>query len=266
MATIYIEEKPYEVPEGRNLLETCLSLGFDLPYFCWHPALGSAGACRQCAVKQFKDENDKKGRIVMACMTSVRDGARISIHDPEAKAFRAANIERLMANHPHDCPVCGEGGECHLQDMTVMSGHVHRDHRFAKRTHRNQDLGPLIEHEMNRCISCYRCVRFYTDYAGGRDFNVFGVHDHVYFGRFEDGPFENEFSGNLVELCPTGVFTDKHPARTITSVPGISPKPRPRSACTAPCRLQHPSRPSAAALLRRVRNRYHHQCQRLFSL
>ena len=209
MATIFIDNRPYEVNEGDNLLHACLSLGFDLPYFCWHPAMNSVGACRQCAVKQFKDENDTRGKIVMACMTPAANGTRISIDDPEARAFRAANIEWLMLSHPHDCPVCDEGGECHLQDMTVMTGHSYRRTRFKKRTHRNQYLGPFINHEMNRCIQCYRCVRFYRDYAGGRDFNVFACHHAVYFGRHEEGALENEFSGNLVEVCPTGVFTDK---------------------------------------------------------
>ena len=86
--------------------------------------MGSVGACRQCAVKQFKDESDTKGGIVMACLTPADDGVRISIEDPEAKAFRTGVAEWLMASHPHDCPVCDEGGECHLQDMTVMDGHV----------------------------------------------------------------------------------------------------------------------------------------------
>ena len=209
MITIFIDNKPHQVKQGQNLLQACLSLGFDLPYFCWHPALHSVGACRQCAVKQFKDEKDTRGRIVMSCMTPVSEGMRISIDDPEARAFRKGVIEWLMLNHPHDCPVCDEGGECHLQDMTVMTGHTYRRTRFKKRTHRNQDLGPFINHEMNRCIQCYRCVRFYRDYAGGRDLDVFASHDHVYFGRHEDGVLESEFSGNLVEVCPTGVFTDK---------------------------------------------------------
>ena len=209
MATIYIDDKPHEVKEGQNMLQACLSLGYDLPYFCWHPALQSVGACRQCAVKQFKDDSDKRGRIVMACMTPVANGLRISIEDPEAKAFRKSVIEWLMTNHPHDCPVCDEGGSCHLQDMTVMAQHTYRRFRFKKRTHRNQYLGPFLNHEMNRCIQCYRCVRFYRDYAGGRDFDVLGAHNHVYFGRHEDGVLENEFSGNLAEICPTGVFTDK---------------------------------------------------------
>ncbi len=209
VATIYIDGKSYEVDPGDNLLHAALSLGLDLPYFCWHPAMGSVGACRQCAVKQYKDEEDKQGQIVMACMTPANDGARISIKTRKWWIFEQRVIEWLMVNHPHDCPVCDEGGECHLQDMTVMTGHDYRRYRFQKRTYRNQYLGPLINHEMNRCIQCYRCVRFYNDYAGGDDLDVFGAHDHVYFGRHEDGVLENEFSGNLVEVCPTGVFTDK---------------------------------------------------------
>src|SRR6186713_1820150 len=109
MATLYIDNKPYEVSGGKNLLEVCLSLGIDLPYFCWHPALGSVGACRQCAIKVFKDENDTNGRIIMSCMEPVTDKQRISVFDPEAVEFRSTVIELLMTNHPHDCAVCDEG-------------------------------------------------------------------------------------------------------------------------------------------------------------
>ena len=209
MAKIYVDDRGYTADPRQNLLHACLSLGFNLPYFCWHPAMGSVGACRQCAVKQFKDENDTHGKIVMACMTTAAEGTRISIRDPEAVEFRAAIIEGMMINHPHDCPVCDEGGHCHLQDMTVMTGHDYRRYAFQKRTFHNQYLGPLINHEMNRCIQCYRCVRFYREYAGGRDFDAFGLRDQVYFGRQAEGLLESEFSGNLVEVCPTGVFTDK---------------------------------------------------------
>ena len=209
MARIEIDGHPYEVHDGSNLLSACLSLGLDLPYFCWHPALGSAGACRQCAVIQYKDVKDQHGRLVMACMTPVADAMRVSIAAEPARQFRSDNIELLMTNHPHDCPVCEEGGECHLQDMTAMTGHTFRRYRGLKRTHNNQNLGPFINHEMNRCIACYRCVRFYNDYAGGHDLQALGIHNNVYFGRFEDGVLESEFSGNLVEVCPTGVFTDK---------------------------------------------------------
>lgn len=209
MATLYVDRDAYEVDPKDNLLAACLSRGLDIPYFCWHPALGSVGACRQCAVRQYRDENDTRGRIVMACMTRADDGMRISIDDAATKDFRASVIEWLMLNHPHDCPVCEEGGECHLQDMTLQTGHIYRRYRYTKRTFRNQYLGPFINHEMNRCITCYRCVRFYQDYAGGQDLQAFASKNHVYFGRTEEGTLENEFSGNLVEVCPTGVFTDK---------------------------------------------------------
>lgn len=169
MATIHVDGKEYEVNGADNLLEACLSLGLDIPYFCWHPALGSVGACRQCAVKQYQNAEDTRGRLVMSCMTPASDGTFISIDDEEAKQFRESVVEWLMTNHPHDCPVCEEGGNCHLQDMTVMTGHSFRRYRFTKRTHRNQDLGPFISHEMNRCIACYRCVRYYKDYADGTD-------------------------------------------------------------------------------------------------
>ncbi len=227
MAKIYVDNVEYEVPDGKNLLEVCLSLGKDITYFCWHPKMHSVGACRQCAVTVYRDENDTRGRIGMACMMDAVDGTRISIQDENSKTFRAGNIESLMINHPHDCAVCDEGGECHLQDMTVMSGHNYRRYRFEKRTHINQNLGPFINHEMNRCIQCYRCVRFYNDYAGGQDFGVFASSGRVYFGRSEEGTLENEFSGNLVEVCPTGVFTDKtlrqHYTRKwdLTSAPSI---------------------------------------------
>jgi NADH-quinone oxidoreductase subunit G len=208
MSIVYIDNRPHQMDENQNLLHACLSAGMNLPYFCWHPALGSVGACRQCAVKQFKDESDRHGKIVMACMTPVKEGTRISIDDPEAVEFRRSIVEGLMLNHPHDCPVCDEGGECHLQDMTVMTGHDYRRASVEKRTFRNQYLGPFVHHEMNRCIQCYRCVRFYREYAGGADLNSFALRDTVYFGREREGVLESEFAGNLVEVCPTGVFTD----------------------------------------------------------
>ncbi|WP_025762825.1 NADH-quinone oxidoreductase subunit NuoG [Dyadobacter tibetensis] len=229
MADISIDNIPYTVAEGKNLLEVCLSLGIKLPYFCWHPAMGSVGACRQCAVTVFKDVNDTRGRLMMACMEPVRDGLYISVNNASARAFRAQNIEWLMTNHPHDCAICDEGGACHLQDMTVLTGHAYRKYNYPKRTHLNQNLGPLIHHEMNRCIQCYRCVRYYKEYAGGRDLDVFAAHDLVYFGRAHEGNLENEFSGNLTEVCPTGVFTDKtlrqHYTRKwdMTMAPSICP-------------------------------------------
>src|SRR5690348_5269712 len=254
MATVYVDNRAYPMNAEQNLLHQCLSLGFNLPYFCWHPALGSVGACRQCAVKQFKDEHDTQGKIVMACMTPAAEGTRIAIHDPEAAAFRAAIIEGLMLNHPHDCPVCDEGGECHLQDMTVMTGHMYRRYEFQKRTFRNQYLGPFVNHEMNRCIQCYRCVRYYRDYAGDRDLNAYLMRNVVFFGRSEDGVLESEFSGNLVEVCPTGVFTDKTLSDHYSRKWDLQTAPSVCAHCGTGCNTSPGER---YGRLKRISNRYH---------
>ena len=250
---ITIEGASYEVDDTRNLLDICLSLGYDLPYFCWHPAMGSIGACRQCAVKLFWDDDDQTGEIVMACLTRPRPGNRVAISDDEAVRFRARVIELLMTSHPHDCPVCDEGGECHLQDMTVMTGHVYRRYPYRKRTWENHDLGPFVTHEMNRCIQCYRCTRFYNDYAGGRDFGVFGLRDEVYFGRLADGALESEFSGNLVEVCPVGVFDDKTLAAHYTRKWDLQTAPAVCPFCARGCNIIAGERYGE---LRRVLNRY----------
>ncbi|PMY61943.1 MULTISPECIES: NADH-quinone oxidoreductase subunit NuoG [Pseudomonas] len=261
MATIHVDGKALEVDGADNLLQACLSLGLDIPYFCWHPALGSVGACRQCAVKQYTDENDTRGRIVMSCMTPATDNTWISIDDEESKAFRSSVVEWLMTNHPHDCPVCEEGGHCHLQDMTVMTGHNERRYRFTKRTHQNQELGPFIAHEMNRCIACYRCVRFYKDYAGGTDLGVFGAHDNVYFGRVEDGTLESEFSGNLTEVCPTGVFTDKTHSERYNRKWDMQFSPSICHGCSSGCNISPGERYGE---LRRIENRYNGSVNQYF--
>ncbi|MEC7121278.1 MAG: NADH-quinone oxidoreductase subunit NuoG [Pseudomonadota bacterium] len=261
MATIHVDGKQLEVNGADNLLQACLSLGLDIPYFCWHPALGSVGSCRQCAVKQFANADDKRGRLVMSCMTPSADNTYISIDDEEAKAFRASMIELLMSNHPHDCPVCEEGGHCHLQDMTVMSGHDTRRYRFTKRTHENQYLGPFIGHEMNRCIACYRCVRYYKDYAGGTDLGVYGSASNVYFGREKDGVLESEFSGNLVEVCPTGVFTDKTHSERYNRKWDMQYAPSICQGCSSGCNISAGERYGE---LRRIENRFNGDVNQYF--
>ena len=263
MARVNIDGKDYDLPEGQNLLHACLSERLDLPYFCWHPAMGSVGSCRLCAVLQYRDEADTRGRLQMACMMTVEDGLRIGIGASDGEAsrpaafaadFRRQVIEWLMENHPHDCPVCEEGGECHLQDMTVMAGHSMRRYAGMKRTWENQYLGPFVGHEMNRCITCYRCVRYYRDYAGGTDLDAFGSRARMFFGRAEDGVLESEFAGNLVEVCPTGVFTDKPFSKVYTrkwdlqSAPSICPH------CSVGCNTFPAER---YGVLKRVHNRYH---------
>jgi NADH-quinone oxidoreductase subunit G len=253
MATVYIDGEPYTADPAQNMLFTALTLGFNLPYFCWHPAMGSVGACRQCAVKQFRDEKDTRGKLVMACMTPAGENTRISIHDADAVKFRAGVIEGLMLNHPHDCPVCDEGGECHLQDMTVMTGHDYRRYPYEKRTFRNQYLGPFVNQEMNRCIQCYRCVRFYREYAGGEDFEAHLLRNLVFFGRHQDGVLENEFSGNLVEVCPTGVFTDKSLKQHYTRKWDLQFAPSICVHCGLGCNTSPGER---YGMLRRIVNRY----------
>ncbi|BFM02192.1 hypothetical protein Psyaliredsea_08390 [Psychrobacter alimentarius] len=113
MAVIHIDGTTVEVDSSDNLLQACLSLGIDVPYFCYHPALGSVGSCRQCAVKQYQNKEDMeagRGRLVMSCMVAPGDDMYISVTDDEAKAFRKSMVELLMTNHPHDCPTCEEGG------------------------------------------------------------------------------------------------------------------------------------------------------------
>ena len=293
MPTIFVDGQEFQVKEGANVLEACLSAGIDLPYFCWHPSMGSIGSCRQCAVVQYQNAEDTNGRIVMGCMTPVSEGARFSLNSgsgadqdsPSAvdetaieasvqapidvptkvpdkgREFRQAVIESLMLNHPHDCPVCAEGGECHLQDMTVMVGHRDRRYRGLKNTHRNQYLGPLISHEMNRCITCYRCERFYTDYAGGTDLSAQASHDHVYFGRHQDGVLESEFSGNLVEVCPTGVFTDKPLLKQYSRKWDLQSAPSICTGCAVGCNILPGER---YGKLKRIHNRYNDQVNGYF--
>ncbi len=206
MPKLKIDGIEIEAPKGMKVIEAAARLGIVIPRFCFHAGLGSVGACRMCAVKFV--EGPVKG-IQMSCMTDAQDGMVVSTTDEEAVDFRRHVIEWLMMNHPHDCPVCDEGGHCLLQDMTVAGGHGIRRYLEKKRTYRDQYLGVFVQHEMNRCIHCWRCRRFYQEFAGYRDFGAMQIANHTYFGRFQDGPLESPFSGNLIDICPTGVYTDK---------------------------------------------------------
>ncbi len=261
ISKIYVNKKKYYVNKSHNLLQVCLSIGLDIPYFCWHPKLGSVGSCRQCAVTQCNSLSDSQGRLVMSCMTPAIDGSIILTNDKISKIFRKNIVELLLTNHPHDCPVCEEGGNCHLQDVTAMNKHHIRNYRFLKRTHKNQYLGSFIKHEMNRCIGCYRCVRYYKDYADGRDFNVYGANSNIYFGRVEDGILENEHSGNLVEICPTGVFTDKTHSQQYNRKWDMQYAPSICQSCSVGCNISIGERHGE---IRRIENRYHQNINHYF--
>ncbi len=206
MPKIIIDDIEIEVAPKTTVIEAAAQLGIMIPRFCYHPALGSVGACRVCAVKFL--EGPLKG-IQMSCMVEAQDGMVVSTTDKEAADFRKSVIEWLMLHHPHDCPVCDAGGHCLLQDMTVSGGHGIRRYAGPKRTYHDQYLGPLIQHEMNRCIHCYRCSRFYQEFTGYTDLGVMRNANSTYFGRFEDGVLQSPFTGNLSDICPTGVYTDK---------------------------------------------------------
>ncbi len=211
MPKLIIDNRSIEVPAGTKVIAAAEKLGIIIPRFCYHPGLGSFGACRMCAVKFL--EGPVKG-VQMSCMEDAKDGMVVSTTDPEAVEFRKYVIEWLMMHHPLDCPVCDEGGHCLLQDETVSGGHGRRRYLGPKRTYRDQYLGPFVQHEMNRCIHCWRCRNFYQGFAGYRDYGAMQIGNRMYFGRFEDGPLESPFAGNIIDVCPTGVLTDK-PGRFI---------------------------------------------------
>ena len=261
MGTMQIEHHVIPFEPGDNVLHVALNAGISIPHFCYHDALGSLGACRLCAVEISHKDSGQAPRVAMACLEPAGDGLIVSVSAKTAQRVRQQVIELLMVNHPHDCPICDEGGECHLQNMTVTCGPPYRRYRGHKRTFLNQNLGPLIHHEMNRCITCYRCTRFYQEYALGHDLGAMRLRNEVYFGRFQDGPLESPFAGNLVEVCPTGVFTDalfrQHFARVwdLKTAPSICPH------CSIGCNTLPGARDGT---LRRVRNRTHAELNRWF--
>jgi len=206
MPRLIIDDIPVEVPKGTKVIDAAEQLGIMIPRFCYLKVLGAVGACRMCAVQFLA--GPVKG-LEMSCMVDAEDDMVVSTTAQEAVTHRRLIIEWLMMNHPHDCPVCDEGGHCHLQDMTVSGGHGIRRFPGQKRTYRDQYLGVFVQHEMNRCIHCYRCVRFYQEYTGYRDLGAMQIGRRVYFGRFSEGALESPFSGNLIDICPTGVYTDK---------------------------------------------------------
>jgi NADH-quinone oxidoreductase subunit G len=206
MPKLTIDNLEVTVPEGTNVLEAARALDIVIPHFCYHEALGAVGSCRLCAMTFLAGPVEG---LKMACMIEAQDGMVVSSTDPDAVELREHVIEWAMTNHPFDCPVCDEGGECQLQEMTVAGGHGVRRYTGKKCTFTNQDLGPFVQQEMNRCITCYRCVRTYRDYCGGSDYGVFGSRNRIQYGRLQEGTLESPFSGNIIDVCPTGVLTSK---------------------------------------------------------
>ncbi|WP_156885348.1 NADH-quinone oxidoreductase subunit NuoG [Acidihalobacter ferrooxydans] len=252
MGTFYLDERPIPFEEGEYVIDAARRAGIEIPHFCYHPALGSLGACRLCMVQLEPAREGDRPRNMASCLLKAGEGMRVSLKAAHAVDARQSVIEEVMTNHPHDCPVCDEGGECHLQNMTVEVGPPYRRYEGAKRTFVNQYLGPLIWHTMDRCITCYRCVRFYQDHALGDDLGAFGSRNRVYFGRHENGPLESPFAGNLVEVCPTGVFTDRVYRRHYSRVWDLQTAPSVCPHCSVGCNTLPGAREGS---LRRVVNR-----------
>ncbi|MFP8966815.1 molybdopterin-dependent oxidoreductase [Pokkaliibacter sp. CJK22405] len=210
MGTLYIDDQPVEFQPGDNVLDAAQRANIEVPYFCYHPALGAVGSCRVCAMETVPSREGEQPRTVMTCTLKAQDGMRFKFaQSDKAPGVSKTMVEFYMTRHPNDCPVCDEGGDCHLQNMTVEVGHAYRRFDGQKKTYPNQQLGPLVWNTANRCITCYRCVRFYQDYALGNDFGAMGSRNNVLFRRIDDGAFDSPFAGNIITVCPTGTFTDK---------------------------------------------------------
>lgn len=204
-ATITIDDQQYEVQEGANLLETALRLGNEIPHFCWHPGLSIDGNCRMC---QVEVEGERK--LAISCNTKIRDGMVVQVNSPTAIKAREAVLEFLLINHPLDCPICDEAGECPLQDFAYLHGTGHSRFDFPKRKLRKHvDIGPHVVLDEERCILCRRCVRFCEEVVGVKELAVFNRADGSVLRTYPGRRLENRYSGNTVDICPVGALTLK---------------------------------------------------------
>jgi NADH-quinone oxidoreductase subunit G len=204
--TITVDGQEFQVPKGTLLWEACKSHGIDIPIFCYHTKLGPVGACRTCLVEM---EGMTKGPIT-ACSTPVSDGMKVRTRSPIAQKAQRGVLEFLLLNHPLDCPICDRGGECPLQDQTFAYGPGTSRYVEPKRHHvKPIVLGPTIALDRERCVLCWRCVRFTSEIAEDKSIILLDRGDHTVVGTFQDEPYVSNFSGNVVELCPVGALTSR---------------------------------------------------------
>lgn len=223
MATIEIDGKTFEVENGKMIIEVADEAGIHIPRFCYHKKLSVAANCRMCLVEI---ENSKK--TVPACATPISQGMKVYTQSAAALKSQKAVMEFLLINHPLDCPICDQGGECELQDVSMGYGASEGDYHESKRAVDDKSLGTLIETEMTRCIHCTRCVRFGEEIAGLREMGAPGRGEHVEIGTYVEKSLRSEISGNIIDLCPVGALTSKpyrFTARSweLTQKPGIAP-------------------------------------------
>jgi NADH-quinone oxidoreductase subunit G len=204
MVKLKIDGVEIEVDGGLTVLQACEAAGKEIPRFCYHERLSIAGNCRMCLV-----EIEKSPKPIASCAMPVGNGMVIKTDSPMVRKARRGVMEFLLINHPLDCPICDQGGECDLQDQAMGFGFDRSRYAEMKRAVKDKDLGPLVETHMTRCIHCTRCIRFATEVAGVEELGATGRGEHMEVGTYVERALSSELSGNLIDLCPVGALTSK---------------------------------------------------------
>ena len=204
MVNIEIDGIPLKVDSSKMIIQAADEAGIDIPRFCYHKKLSIAANCRMCLI-----EVDKARKALPACATPVTEGMKVFTHSETALAAQRGVMEFLLINHPLDCPICDQGGECELQDMSMGYGAGVGQYSEGKRVVKNKDIGPLINTDMTRCIHCTRCVRFGEEVAGIKELGATGRGEHMEIGTYIEASVASELSGNIIDLCPVGALTSK---------------------------------------------------------
>lgn len=199
-----INNRPFYVRPHATVLQACEAAGVDVPRFCYHEKLSVAGNCRMCLV-----EVQKSPKPVVACARPVTKGMAVFTDTPLVRKARESVLEFLLVNHPLDCPICDQGGECDLQDEAVTYGSDRGRYFEFKRSVEDKECGPIVKTIRTRCIHCTRCVRFSTEVAGNEVMGAFGRGEEREIGTYIHSFLKTELSGNLVDLCPVGALTSK---------------------------------------------------------
>jgi NADH-quinone oxidoreductase subunit G len=204
MPKLTIDGKSVEVPAGLTVLQACETIGIEIPRFCYHERLSIAGNCRMCLVAM-----ERSPKPIASCAMPVADGMVIHTNTPEVQKMRRGVMEFLLINHPLDCPICDQGGECDLQDQAMAYGFDRSRYQENKRAVKDKNLGPLVKTIMTRCIHCTRCIRFATEVAGVPDLGATGRGENMEVGTYVERAVSSELSGNIIDLCPVGALTSK---------------------------------------------------------
>jgi len=204
MPKITINNKEIDFDEGLTVLQACELAGVEIPRFCYHEKLSIAGNCRMCLV-----EMDKSAKPIASCAMPATDGMNVKTNTPFVEKARKGVMEFLLANHPLDCPVCDQGGECDLQDQSLFYGVDHSRYTENKRQVKEKYMGPLIKTQMTRCIHCTRCIRFATEVAGIPELGATGRGEDMEITTYLEKSMESELSANVIDLCPVGALTSK---------------------------------------------------------